>query len=277
MNGVERQFETVGDAELVENVVKVVFYGLLANEELFPDFLVAEALGNELHNLFFAVAEQRLFAAWARLRGFGEGLHDLGGHAIVEPDFASMNAMNGFDEQIGGGLLQDHAASAEAHGANDIAIIFSGREDDDAGRKRIEVNFLKDGKAVFIGHTEIEQENVGLELRKHLDAFSAILRFSDDGNVFVRVEEFAETVAKNSVVIGEEHTNLLFSRLCHDLAERNFDGKARTMTRIGLHGQHAPHGTRTLLDGNGTQPETVKFIPGELAGKAEAFAVIVNH
>ena len=36
------------------------------------------------------------------------------------------------------------------------------------------------------------------------------------------------------------------------LAERNLDGQTRSMARVGLHGQHAPHSTRSLLDGNGT-------------------------
>src|SRR6266849_5624381 len=60
-------------------------------------------------------------------------------------------------------------------------------------------------------------------------------------------------------------------------AERNLDGETRSMARVGLHGQHAPHGTRTLLDGDGTQPQAIKFIPSELAREAEAFAVVINH
>src|SRR6266851_582808 len=67
VDGVERQFEAVGNAELVENVVQVIFYGLLADKKLFADFLVAETLRDELHDFFFAVAEQRLFAARAGL------------------------------------------------------------------------------------------------------------------------------------------------------------------------------------------------------------------
>jgi len=49
------------------------------------------------------------------------------------------------------------------------------------------------------------------------------------------------------------------------------------MARIRLDGQHAPHSTRTLLDGDRTQPQAVKLITGEFTGKTEAFAVVINY
>src|ERR1700730_17806359 len=67
---------------------------------------------------------------------------------------------------------------------------------------------------------------------------------------------------------------------CFDLAmstERNLDGQTRSMARIRLDSQHAPHSTRTFLDGDRTQPQTIELIPGESPGEAEPFAVIVNH
>ena len=63
VDGVQREFEAVGDAELVENIVEMILDGLLGDEKFFADFLVAESLRDELHDFFFAVAEQRLFAA----------------------------------------------------------------------------------------------------------------------------------------------------------------------------------------------------------------------
>jgi hypothetical protein len=112
VDGVERQFQAIGNAEFVENIVQVVFYGLLADEELFADFLVPETLGNELNDFFFAIAEERLFAARTGLGRFREGLHDFGSHAVIEPDFAGVNAVNTFYEQVCGGLLENYAARA---------------------------------------------------------------------------------------------------------------------------------------------------------------------
>jgi hypothetical protein len=202
VNGVESELEAVGDAELVKDVVQMVFDGLLGDKKFFADFFVAETLGDELDDFLFAVAEQRLFAARTGFAGFREGLHDFGGHAIVEPDFSGVDAMNAFYEKVGGGLLQNDAAGAEAHGANYIAIIFSGGQNDDARRQGIKINFFEDGEAVFIRHAQIEQQNIRFELGEELDALGAILRFADYGNVFVGIEKFAQAIAKDRVVIG---------------------------------------------------------------------------
>ena len=44
VDGVESKFQAVGNAELVEDVVQVILHGLLADEKLFADFLVAKTL-----------------------------------------------------------------------------------------------------------------------------------------------------------------------------------------------------------------------------------------
>src|SRR5712692_3019682 len=211
VDGVEREFEAVGNTELVENVVQVILDRLLADKKFFADFLVAETLRDELHDFFFAVAEQGLFAAGAGFGRLREGLHDFGGHAIVEPDFAGVHAVDALHQQVRGRLLEDHAARAEAHGANHIAIVFGGGEHDDARRQGIEIDFLEDGQAVFIGHAQVKEKNIGLELGEELDALRAILRFADEGYVLVGIEEFTEAVAKNRVVVRKKDANLLFS------------------------------------------------------------------
>jgi hypothetical protein len=202
VDGVQRQLEAVGHAELVKDIVQMVLDRLLGDEKLFADFLVAKALRDELHNFLLAVAEQRLFAAWAGFAGLRESLHDLGGHAVIEPDFAGMHAMNAFHEEIGGGLLQHHAACAETHGANNVAIVFRSGQNDDARGQRIEIDFLENGQAIFIRHAQVEEENVRLELGEELDALRAVLGFAYDGDIFVGIEKLPQAIAKDRVVIG---------------------------------------------------------------------------
>src|ERR1017187_4072912 len=143
MDCVERQFEAVRDAELVKDVVQVILYSLLADEELCADFFVLAALSDELNNFHLAVAEERLFTTRT---GFGrcrKGIDHLGGHVAVEPNFSSMHAMYAFYEEVDGGLFKDYASRTQPHGANHIAVIFGGGEDDDMGRKRIEIYLFK--------------------------------------------------------------------------------------------------------------------------------------
>ena len=57
----EHQFDAVGNAELVKDILQVIFYGALADEEVFPDFFVLKALGDELNDFHLAIAEEQLF------------------------------------------------------------------------------------------------------------------------------------------------------------------------------------------------------------------------
>src|ERR1035437_2809337 len=143
MDCVERQFEAVGDTELVKDVVQVILYGLLADEELFADFLVVKALSDLLNDFHLAVAEERLFTTRT---GFGrcrKGIDDLGGHVAIQPNFTSVHAMYAFYEEIDGGLFKDYASRTQPHGANHITVIFGGGQHDDMGRKRIEIYLFK--------------------------------------------------------------------------------------------------------------------------------------
>src|ERR1700730_8755746 len=202
VNGVQGQLEAVGDAELVKDIVQMVFDGLFGDKKLFADFVLPKALRDELHNFLLAVAEQRLFAAWPGFAGFRKGLHDLGSHAVIEPDFAGMDAMNAFHQEIGGGLLQDDTACAETQGANNVAIVFRRGQNDDARGQRIEIDFLENGQAILIRHAQVQKENVGLELGEELDALRAVLGLPDDGDIFVGIEKLPQAIAKDRVVIG---------------------------------------------------------------------------
>ena len=64
VDGVESEFEAVGDAEFIENIVQVIFHCLFADEEFLADFLVSVALGDKLHDFLFSIAQKGLFAAW---------------------------------------------------------------------------------------------------------------------------------------------------------------------------------------------------------------------
>jgi hypothetical protein len=49
------------------------------------------------------------------------------------------------------------------------------------------------------------------------------------------------------------------------------------MPRVRLDGQNPAHGTRTLLDGNRTQPQAIQLVAGKPTGKTKPFAVIVYY
>jgi hypothetical protein len=55
MDGIEHEFEAVGHAQLVENVMQVILYRLFADEQLFTNLFVAKALRDMFHDLLFPI------------------------------------------------------------------------------------------------------------------------------------------------------------------------------------------------------------------------------
>jgi hypothetical protein len=49
------------------------------------------------------------------------------------------------------------------------------------------------------------------------------------------------------------------------------------MPWVRLDGQNPTHSTRALLNGNGTQPQTIQFIASELSGETKPLAVVVYY
>jgi len=82
--------------------------------------------------------------------------------------------MNAFHEEISGGLLQDDAARAEAHGANDVAIVFRGGQNDDARGSVSKLTSSRTPSRLYPACAD-RGEEYRLELGEELDALRAVL------------------------------------------------------------------------------------------------------
>ncbi len=149
---VECEFEAVRNSKLVKNVMQMILHSRLANEKLLTDFLVTEALGQELDNLLLAFTEKMFFAARLDFRRLGKSLHHFRGHAVIQPDFSGMNVLNTFHEKVSSGLFQDDAACPQAHSTHNIAVVLCRSQDHNASRQRIEIYLFKYSKPALIGH-----------------------------------------------------------------------------------------------------------------------------
>jgi len=45
---------------------------------------------------------------------------------------------------------------------------------------------------------QIEEKNIGLQFGEKFDALRAVLRFANDGDIFVGIEKLPQAIAKNS-------------------------------------------------------------------------------
>ena len=64
------------------------------------------------------------------------------------------------------------------------------------------------GDAVHTGHANVHEDDVGFEGAAEADGFGAVGRGTDDGEVGLGVEQFAETGADHLVVVGDEDPDL---------------------------------------------------------------------
>ena len=105
VNGIKSKFQPVGDSQLVEDIVQMIFDRLFADKEFSPNLFVPVTLRHELHNLLFAIAEQRFIPPRPVIGTLGESFHNLGCDVTVHPNFAAVDPVDAFDQQIARGLL----------------------------------------------------------------------------------------------------------------------------------------------------------------------------
>jgi len=103
-------------------------------------------------------------------------------------------------EQVDERLREDRARDDREQAA--VGPLEATSEHDHARGQGIEIHFLQDRQSVLVRHAQIEQKDVGLQLSQQLDALRAVLCFSDNGDVFVRLEELAQAITEDGVVIG---------------------------------------------------------------------------
>src|SRR5215469_6303950 len=128
MDGVQREFEAIGDAQLIEDVVQVVLYRLLADEHLLGHFLVLVALRDQLNDFALSGAQRRPLARLARsgtaqFAGTGELPHHRSRGVRIEPDLAAVHLANAFDDELRRGLLQYDTRAAELHGLDKLVLV----------------------------------------------------------------------------------------------------------------------------------------------------------
>jgi len=66
-----------------------------------------------------------------------------------------------------------------------------------------------------MGHRQIEEKNVGLDLRRQFDGLQAVAGFSDHFHVGFGLQQAPEAVAENRMIVGNHNANRLCASI-HD-------------------------------------------------------------
>lgn len=133
---------------------------------------------------------------------FGE----VGGHARLDVDPARGHLADAGQQHVGRRVLQDVARSAPAQGVEQVVDLFEHREHDDPRVGEVARDLLAGHKSVFSGrHGNVEQEHVGLQLRRHPVGFVAVGRRAHHLHVLLRVDDEREALPHDFVVVCNHH------------------------------------------------------------------------
>ncbi len=113
--------------------------------------------------------------------------------------------------KLRGGIFQHHAARAQLQRFDDLALFRRRGQQNHPHRSRVRrhAQVAQGFQTRMLGHGQIEQKNVGLQLPRQLHRFGAIRGFPQNLQVCLRLQQPPQTVAENRMVVGNHKADWL--------------------------------------------------------------------
>ena len=111
-------------------------------------------------------------------------------------------------KQLGGGILQHHAARSQLQRLHHLLLFHRRRQQDDAhraSRAPARVQVAQRIEPSVVRHGQIEQKNVGLDLGGQFHRLEAVAGFAHHFHVAFRFEQAPQPVAENRVIVGNHN------------------------------------------------------------------------
>jgi hypothetical protein len=109
------------------------------------------------------------------------------------------------EQLLGAGALEEEARGAGAERAEDVVVLFEGRQDQDPHSRSRSRQLTGGGDPVQVGHADVHQDHVRGQPARLLDGLPPGRRLADDLDVGVGGEEFHQPGAHQAVVVGDQH------------------------------------------------------------------------
>ena len=162
------------------------FHRVQAQVEAVGDVLVAVALRQKLIDLALAVGEG--FEAVGNVTGIlqpGHAILEDARHGGAEERHAPLHGVNGLNQLFAGRILQDIAAGAGFHGAQDVAFVVVHAQDEHGGVRRVLENLGGGLDAVQLLHAHIDDGDIGFQQASRFHGFDAGTGFVHDVEIGV--------------------------------------------------------------------------------------------
>jgi hypothetical protein len=114
---------------------------------------------------------------------------------------------HGADERLARRILEEVARRAGRDRGPDVAVGVEGGEDEDPGRVADLGQLVDRARTVDLGHPEVHEDDVGPEPLGRNHRLAAVGRLADDLELRIAVEDAAEAVADDRVIVDDEQAD----------------------------------------------------------------------
>src|SRR5262249_15342110 len=187
-------------------------------DELAGDIRVALALRDQVQDLALAL-RQLGERPWRGSRlGRGEEVDQPRRDGGAEDGFSTADGLDGPQHLSFFGVFEHIAPGPRPHCREDRGVVFEHRDNEDANMRAIAHDAPRRLDAVDAGHLNVHQDHVWLQSGRHGDGLVACRRLTHHLDIWRRVEQRMDPVAKQRVVISYEHSQWLHHGISFEVA-----------------------------------------------------------
>jgi hypothetical protein len=209
--GVQDQFQPTRDAQFGEDRGNVMADRVVADEETIANVTILESLNDQVEHFALAIAERsHLFLIGIGIAGH-RGCSKVGEHVshghTVKPHLARMNLVNGLEQDVRRLILEENSNRTAPNGvAVGVWVAHTGKDK----HLRLCCDGLQVGQnfqAVLARHIEIEQYDVGLRGRRHIQGSRELVGFAYDPQSWILLNQHPKSSPNHHVVIDNHDPN----------------------------------------------------------------------
>src|ERR1700693_6405943 len=206
---IKREFEPVGDAQLVIHLAQVVLHDLLGRAHANRNLFVLHALGDAGNDQGFLGRELDF---GARSRGpqvvSAIGFHHPMDGLALEPGLARGNFAEAFDQYFGLCLARQNAVGSAAEQIERELFVRSGCDYYNLQLRRLAQQF-RHGFDRIRRQGRLENQDVSGKLRHCRLCLRQRLGLADNADVVFEGEDLAQSRAEDGLGVGQDHANQL--------------------------------------------------------------------
>src|SRR5579863_10107281 len=179
--------------------------GVLAQSKLLGDITVRRALDNRGKDLALPWRKTEvfplLFASKCKVTNV---LQQVGHTFMSHPELTRHHRANAFSHQLRRRVFQHDATRTEFDCLNNLPFLNGYTEDYRADGTRGVGQLSQNFQARPLGHSQVEQQNVGTQLPHQADHLNAVRGFPDYLHIRLGLDQSPEAEAKNRMIVGDQ-------------------------------------------------------------------------